>query len=222
MPMMNVTAQDGFQPGAYVARPDGAPRGAVVVVQEIFGVNAHIREICDRLAADGYVAIAPAIFDRIERDFQSGYSPAEVEVARGFIPRLDLDACLTDIDAARAQVADAGKVAVVGFCLGGSLAWLAATRLEGIAAASSFYGGMVQKFAGEVPRCPVQLHYGADDAGIPASNYSDVHRQHPEAEFHVYENAGHGFNCDHRASYQPEAAALAWGRTRDFLQRTIG
>ncbi len=102
--MMNVTAQDGFQPGAYVARPDGAPRGAVVVVQEIFGVNAHIREICDRLAADGYVAIAPAIFDRIERDFQSGYSPAEVEVARGFIPRLDLDACLTDIDAARAQM----------------------------------------------------------------------------------------------------------------------
>lgn len=222
MGRIELTAGDGHRLDAYEAKPQGAPRGGIVVVQEIFGVNAHIRSICDRLAALGYEAVAPAIFDRIERRFETGYTPENVELAKGLIPRFGMDACLLDIAAARDAVAPAGKVGIIGFCLGGSVAFAAATRLDGFSGASCFYGGLIQKFAGERARCPVQLHYGADDASIPPENYLDVKARQPDADFHVYENAGHGFNCDQRASYAPAAAALAWRRMQDFLARTVG
>ena len=222
MGQMELTARDGHRLGAYAAAPAGNPRGGIVVVQEIFGVNAHIRSICDRLAAAGYPAVAPAIFDRFERDFETGYAPADIERAKGLMPSFQMDACLLDVAAARDAVASAGKVGIVGFCLGGSVAFAAATRLDGFAAASCFYGGMIQKFAGERARCPVQLHYGADDASIPPENYLDVNARQPDAEFHVYEGAGHGFNCDQRQSYEPASAALAWRRTLDFLARHVG
>jgi len=222
MGQIELQAQDGHRLGAYLAEPQGASRGGIVVVQEIFGVNAHIRSICDRLAAEGYTSIAPAIFDRFEPGFETGYSPADVEKAKALMPQFRMDACLLDVEAARAAVGPAGKVGIVGFCLGGSVAFATATRLEGFSGASCFYGGMVQNFAGETARCPVQLHYGADDASIPAENYLDVKARQPKAEFHVYEAAGHGFNCDQRQSYAPAAAALAWQRTLDFLARTLG
>lgn len=226
MPHLTLTARDGHVLDAYLAQPRGTPRGALVVVQEIFGVNSHIRAVCDRLADAGYIACAPAVFDRIERGFETGYSPAEIETARGLLGRFDMDACLLDVAATRDHLAgmlDAdGKVGIVGFCLGGSVAYAAAARLPGLAGASSFYGGMVAKLAGEAPLCPLQLHYGADDAGIPPENYNAVRAARAEAEFHLYENAGHGFNCDQRASYAPEAAALAWGRMLDFFARTVG
>ncbi len=222
MAQKELTASDGHRLGAYVAMPDGKPRGGIVVVQEIFGVNSHIRSICDRLAAAGYAAIAPAIFDRFERDFETGYSPEDIERAKALIPRFQMDACLLDIDAARAAIDSAGKVGIVGFCLGGSVAFATATRLDGFSGASCFYGGMVQKFAGERPRCPVQFHFGADDASIPPENYLDVKARQPDAEFHLYQGAGHGFNCDQRQSYEPAAAALAWERTLDFFGRTVG
>ncbi len=222
MAHLELTAADGHRLAAYRADPAGAARGAVVVVQEIFGVNSHIRSICDRLAEAGYVAIAPAIFDRYERDFETGYSPAEIERAKALMPGFQMDACLLDIEAARAQVAGAGKVGIVGFCLGGSVAYAVAARLPGFAAASSFYGGMVARLADQPPMCPVQFHFGADDASIPPENYNAVQAKRPEAEFHVYENAGHGFNCDQRGSYAPGPAALAWQRTLDFLARTLG
>lgn len=221
MSKIELTAADGHTLGAYRADPTDAPRGGIVVVQEIFGVNSHIRAICDRLAAEGYVAVAPAIFDRFAPDFETGYTAENVEHAKTLIPKFDMGKCLLDVAAARDALAGAGKVGIVGFCLGGSVAFAAATRLDGFSAASSFYGGMANRFAGETARCPVQFHYGADDAGIPPENYNEVKAKQPQAEFYVYENAGHGFHCDQRGSYAPAASALAWRRTLDFFARTL-
>lgn len=222
MPHISLTASDGHTLGAYRADPEGAPRGGIVVIQEIFGVNSHIRSICDRLAADGYAAIAPALFDRTERDFESGYSPEEIEKARGFIAKPDFDAFLRDTDAARAALADSGKVGIVGFCLGGSVAFGAATRLDGFAAAVGFYGGRIADMADEKPKIPMQLHYGAEDHGIPMSNVDTVREKRPDVEIFVYEGAGHGFNCDARASYHAEAAKIAWERTMAFFAEHLG
>ena len=222
MPDLSLTAADGHRLGAYRADPQQAARGAIVVIQEIFGVNAHIRSICDRLAEAGYVAIAPALFDRIERDFQSGYSPPEIEQARGFIAEPDWDGYLSDTEAALKAVADVGKVGIVGFCLGGSVAFLAATRLTGLAAAVGFYGGRIAHFADEVPRCPTQLHYGAEDGGIPMGNVDTVRAKRPDCEVFVYAGAGHGFHCDERASFHPEASKLAWARTLSFFASHVG
>jgi carboxymethylenebutenolidase len=221
MPHITLTASDGFELGAYRADPDGAPKGGIVVIQEIFGVNSHIRSICDRLAGDGYAAIAPALFDRVQPDFESGYSSEEVETARGFIANPDWDAFLRDTDAAAGALAGTGKVGIVGFCLGGSVAFLAATRLNGFSAAVGFYGGRIAAYADETPQCPVQLHYGSEDHGIPMSNVDTVKEKRPDVEIFVYEGAGHGFNCDERGSFHPEAAKLAWGRTQAFLAANI-
>jgi len=217
MPKINLTAPDGHNFSAYRADPEGTPRAAVVVIQEIFGVNSHIRSICDRLAQAGYSAIAPALFDRIERDFESGYTPEDVEHARSFIPKANWEVFMRDTDTARAAVSDAGKVFIVGFCLGGVVAFLAATRLKGFSAASGFYGGRIEAYADEVPQCPTQLHYGTEDASIPMSNVESVQARRTDCDIHIYEGAGHGFNCDQRASFHPEAAKLAWGRTMELF-----
>ena len=218
---IELRASDGHRFGGYRAEPEGTPRGAVVVLQEIFGVNSHMREVCDRLADLGYVALAPALFDRHERDFQSGYSPEEVQHAREFLGVVDWDAMMRDVEAAVDSLRAIGPVAVVGFCLGGSLAFLAATRIAGIAAAVGYYGGKVAAHADEVPRCPTQLHFGAEDQGIPLSDVDLVAAKRPDCEVHIYEGAGHGFNCDQRASYHPEAAREAWDRTVGWLNRHL-
>ncbi|MBY8975305.1 dienelactone hydrolase family protein [Rhodobacteraceae bacterium NNCM2] len=217
-----LTASDGHELDAYRADPAEKPKAAVVVIQEIFGVNPHIRSICDRLAEVGYVAIAPALFDRVERGFESGYSPDEVAHARGFLADADWDAFVRDADAARAAVADIGKVGIVGFCMGGTVAFLAAARLEGIAAASGFYGGRIDAYAEEQPKCPTQLHYGAEDAGVPMENVERVRARRPDCEIFVYDEAGHGFHCDQRASFHPEASGIAWGRTMELFARHLG
>lgn len=222
MSQVRLTASDGHILNAYLATPAGKARGGIVVLQEIFGVNAHIRDICDRLAAEGYVAVAPAIFDRIAPGFESGYSPDEVAAAKELMGRFDFDACLLDLAAARVTASVAGRVGVLGFCLGGSLAFLAAVRSRDYAAASCFYGGRILDFADEIPHCPVQLHYGGTDASIPADNYRAVQKKRPEAEFHLYEGAGHGFNCDMRSGYDETAAKLAWSRMLDFFANTVG
>lgn len=222
MPMISLTAADGHQLGAYRADPGGNPRGGVVVIQEIFGVNSHIRDICDRLAAEGYVAIAPALFDRTERDFECGYSPDEVARAREFIADADWDAFVTDTEAARAAIADVGNVGLTGFCMGGTVAFLGATRLDGFACASGFYGGKINAFADEVPKCPVQLHYGSEDHGIPMENVDSVRaKRSGDCEIFVYQGAGHGFHCDQRASFDPEASKVAWGRTMELFGNHI-
>lgn len=214
---ITLTASDKFQPSGYRADPDGSPKGAIVVVQEIFGVNHHIRNVCDRFAAEGYVAVAPAIFDRIERNFQSGYSPDEVAVARKFIANPDWPAMLRDVQAAIDSVKDVGPIAVVGFCLGGSIAYAAATKLTGLSAAVGYYGGVIARFADDKPRVPTLLHFGEKDSSIPLSDVETIRAKRPDVEIHVYPGAQHGFSCDERASYDKASADLAGQRTRAFL-----
>jgi carboxymethylenebutenolidase len=218
---IELTASDGHQMGAYRAEPAGAPRGAIVIIQEIFGVNHHIRAVCDRYADLGYVTVAPALFDRLVRDFESGYSSDEVAHARSLMGKIDWDAIIRDVEAAVDSVRSVGPVGVVGFCLGGSLAFMAATRIDGIAAAIGYYGGKIAAVADEVPKCPTQLHFGALDQGIPLTDVELIKTKRPDVEVHIYEDAGHGFGCDERASYNPEAAGQAWRRSTAWLDRHL-
>lgn len=214
-----LTAADQFKLGAYRADPKGTPKGAIVVIQEIFGVNSHIRHVCDRFAEDGYVAVAPALFDRQQRDFESGYSPDEIANARKFIAKPDWDAMLRDTQAAIDEVKSVGPVAIVGYCLGGSIAFLAATRLSGLSAAVAYYGGRIVANADETPRCPVQMHFGEQDQSIPMSDVETIKQKRPDCEIYVYKDAGHGFSCDERPSYHPQSAAIAGERTHAFLTK---
>jgi carboxymethylenebutenolidase len=216
-----LTAADQFQLGAYRADPQGKPKGAIVVVQEIFGVNTHIRSVCDRFAADGYAAIAPALFDRQQRDFQSGYSPEDVANARKFLANPDWALMAKDTQAAIDAVKSVGPVGVVGFCMGGTIAFLAATRLDGVKAAGCYYGGKIVAFADEKPRCPTQMHFGALDQGIPLTDVETIKQKRTDCEVFIYPDAGHGFHCDERASYHAPSAAQAWERTTAFLAKNL-
>jgi carboxymethylenebutenolidase len=218
---IKLTASDNVQLGAYRANPSGAPKGAIVVIQEIFGVNHHIRSVCDRLAAEGYVAIAPAIFDRIEPNFTSGYSPDEVAVARKFVANPDWTAMLRDTQAAIDAVKNVGPVGIIGFCLGGSIAYAAATKLPGLSAAIGYYGGAIVRFADEKPKVPTQLHFGEKDAGIPLSDVDTIKAKRPEIEVFTYPGAQHGFHCDERASYDKKSADTAWPRSMAFFAKNL-
>ena len=214
--LLSLTAKDAHRLGAYRADPDATPRGGVVVVQEIFGVNHHIRSVCDRLAALGYAALAPALFDRFVRDFQSGYSPEEIAQARKFLANIDWAAFVRDTAAAVEALPP--PVAVMGFCMGGTVAYLAATQLDGLAAAVCFYGGQIAKSADQKPRCPTQMHFGQKDESIPMTDVEAIRTKRPDCEIHLYP-AGHGFHCDERGSFHAESAAVALGRSLRFLDR---
>ena len=180
-----------------------------------------MRSICDRFAEHGYVAIAPAVFDRYQRNFESGYTPAEVEEARKFIPRIDWRAMLCDVNAAIQAVKSAGKVGIVGYCMGGTVAFLAAAKLDGLAAAVGYYGGQTARNADLTPKAPTQLHFGDRDQSIPMSDVEVIRAKRPECELYVYP-AGHAFNNDERPTYDAESARLAMDRTLAFLARHIG
>jgi carboxymethylenebutenolidase len=214
-------AADGHKLSAYVARPEGAPIAGLVVIQEIFGVNAHIRSIADGYAKDGFLVVAPALFDRIEREVELGYEGADMQRALGFMPKLDTEKALADIAAAMefAGNATGKKVGVIGYCFGGTLAWVAAARLHP-AVAVGYYGGRIGNYAGETPSAPVMLHFGKQDAHIPAEDVEKVHAAHPEVEIYWYD-AGHGFNCDARGSYDKGAALEARERTLRFLKKHL-
>jgi carboxymethylenebutenolidase len=214
-----LTTSDKHSLGAYRADPAGTPKGGMVVVQELFGVNHHIRAVCDRLAALGYAAVAPAVFDRFVRDFESGYTPDEIAHARSYLGNLNWDHMVADIAAAQADLKGVGPVGVIGFCMGGTAAFLAACRLRGLSAAVAYYGGMIGKFADEKPKCPLQMNFGEKDEGIPMATVEEIKKKQPQAETYVYPNAAHGFYCDERASYNKDAAALAWSRTQEFLAK---
>ena len=218
---IKLTASDGFELGAYRADPNGAPKGAVVVIQEIFGVNHYIRKVCDRFAEQGYVAVAPAIFDRIEPNFQSGYSEAEVANARKFVAAPDWPAMLLDTQAAIDSVKDGGPVGIIGFCLGGSVAFAAATKLTGLSAAIGYYGGAIVRFADDKPTVPTQLHFGAQDHGIPLSDVETIRAKRPDVEVFVYDGAQHGFGCDERGSFDPASAELARQRSLAFFEKHL-
>lgn len=214
-----LTAADQFKLGAYRADPAGTPKGAMVVIQEIFGVNQHIRAVCDRLAAEGYVAVAPAVFDRIKPGFECGYTPDEIAEARKYVANPDWAAMMKDVQAAIDEVKGGGPVGVIGFCLGGTLSFLAATRATGLSAAVCYYGGGIVKFADETPKVPTQMHFGETDAGIPLTDVETIKSKRPESEVHVYAGAGHGFHCDERASFHQASADTAWKRSMDFLNK---
>ena len=217
---ITLTASDGFTPGAYRADPAGAPKGGVVVIQEIFGVNHHIRAICDRLAEAGYAAVAPALFDRIEPGFEAGYSPEEIQSCMRFIQNPDFSAFLRDTAAAIAELQSTGPVSIMGFCLGGAVAFGAACNLDGLTAADCYYGGFIARMADQKPKVPTQMHFGTLDTHIPMSDVDSIRAKRPECQVYVYEGADHGFSCDERASYNKEAAALSWQRSLAFLDRT--
>jgi carboxymethylenebutenolidase len=216
---LNLTASDGHRLGAYRADPGGAPVGGIVVIQEIFGVNHHIRSVCDRFAAEGYAAVAPALFDRQVRDFECGYSPEEIEKARKFVANPDWDAMLRDTAAAIAELKSAGPVSITGFCMGGTVTFLAAARLDGLTAAVGYYGGRIVAFADEKPRCPTQLHFGDKDQSIPLTDVETIKQKRPDCDIHVYKDAGHGFHCDERGSYHEPSSRVAWERTLAWLKR---
>jgi len=201
----------------YRAEPSGRPIGAVLVIQEIFGVNEHIRSVCDRYAAEGYLALAPALFDRIQPGIELGYGAEDRAQAMELaFKRLDIEQALLDIQTTIDSLGDSTRVGVVGFCFGGLLAWLSACELDHVGAVSCYYPGGIIRYKDCQPHCPVQLHFGAKDTLIPVADAETIARQHPQAEVYLYE-ASHGFNCDKRESYDAVAAKLAFARTLRFL-----
>ena len=212
--LTTLMARDGHEFQAYLAAPAGRARGAVLVIQEIFGVNAHIRSVTDGFAAAGYTAIAPAMFDRIRRGIELGYSPRDVEEGRGYMQQLKPEQTLKDLAAAVAVVRHSGRIGAVGYCWGGAQSYRAACELP-IACAVVYYGRAQDE--GKPPRCPVMYHFGTEDRSIPPEQIERMRRENPQGIFHLYEGAGHGFNCDQRESFDAAAAALARERTLEFL-----
>ncbi|WP_077002373.1 dienelactone hydrolase family protein [Variovorax sp. KK3] len=223
---IDLTAKDGFSFPAYVAEPAGKPKGAVVVVQEIFGVNSHIRSVADGYAADGYLAVAPATFHRVKPGVELGYS--EDDMKAGFALKTAVEALpapgvLQDLQAAVEYAARGGKVGIVGYCWGGLLTWRASAKVSGLSAAVPYYGGgmTTPEESAITPKVPVLAHFGNNDHWIPLDTIETFKKAHPEVEVHVYE-CGHGFNCDQRGSYDAGAAKLARERTLAFFAKHLG
>lgn len=217
---IELKASDGHRFAAYRADPKGAPKGGLVIIQEVFGLNDHVRGVCDGYAADGYAVVAPALFDRAERDVELGYQGDDLTRGREIRGKLGWDKPLLDLQAAINEVKGAGKTAAIGYCWGGSLAWLCATRL-GVDAAVCYYGGQIADFVDESPKCPAMLHFGEKDAFIPNEKVDLIRKKHPDRPLFTYP-AGHGFNCESRADYHPESARLARSRTLEFLAEHVG
>ena len=221
---IELEAADGHTFSAYEASPRAAHhRGGLVVIQEAFGVNEHMRAVTDGFAAEGYYCISPALFDREKPGMELGHGPEVFAVVRPLMEKIGMDNMLLDVDAGRAAAASAGKVGVVGYCLGGSLAWLAATRLHDVAAASCYYGGRIAANAGEKPRCPVQMHFGDKDQSISLTDIDKIRDNVPArlVEIFVYP-AGHGFNRDVTANWEPNSAKLARERTLKLFREHVG
>ena len=218
---IELTAADGHKLAAWLATPAGKPRGAVIVIPEIFGINSHIRAVTDGYAADGYLAIAPAFYDRAQRNFDTGYEQADMAAGMAIAQALKPDNVLADLRAALEHVRSAGKVGVLGFCWGGTMSWLAAARVDGLACAIPYYGGGMPGLIGETPRCPVVCHFGEQDQHPSAEQARAIAAAHPEITAYYYD-AGHGFNCDQRGSFNAAAATLARQRTLDTLHKHVG
>jgi carboxymethylenebutenolidase len=211
---IRLQADDGHELDAYVAEPKGKPKGGLVVVQEIFGVTKHVERVADQFAAAGYKVVAPAMFDRVARNVTLDYK--EIEQGRALMQKLKWPDTLADVAAAVAAVRDAGKVGVVGYCWGGTVAHVAASDLR-VDAAVSYYGGGVAKMLDKTPRCPIVYHFGDRDHAIPAADVARIKSAYPRSIVHVYAGAGHGFNCDERASFSAKDAKVAFERSTAFL-----
>jgi carboxymethylenebutenolidase len=215
---IELTAADGHRLGAYLAEPAQKPRGGIVVIQEIFGVTRHIRAVADQYAAAGFLAVAPALFDRVERNVDVPYT--DMQKGFGYMKALNTEQVILDVQAAVDRAAAAGKVGVVGYCWGGTIAYLAAARLK-IAAAVAYYGGGIHNHTGETPLVPVMFHFGEKDAHIPLAAVEQIKAAYPQGIYHLYA-ADHGFNCTDRASFEPASAKLALERSLEFLHQHVG
>jgi carboxymethylenebutenolidase len=213
--MIDLTASDGHKLTAYRADPSGKPRGGIVVIQEIFGVNSHIKQVADGYAADGYVAIAPSMFDRVQKNVDLGYTPEDI---RGKVTN---DMAVKDAEAAVKAAASAGKVGIVGYCWGGLVAWLAAAKVPGLSAAVPYYGGGILDNADLKPKGPLMGHFGDKDQHIPVEGVKKLAEKHKEHQIFIYA-ADHGFNCDQRGSYNAPAAKQARERTLGFFKKNVG
>jgi carboxymethylenebutenolidase len=209
---VRLRAEDGHEFQAWRADPAPPRKGAVVVIQEVFGVNPHIRDVCDRYAERGYAATAPALFDRIQPGVELDYDEPGVTKGRELVGELGWDAPMLDIWASAKALRADGKVGVVGYCWGGSVAWFAGCRLD-VGCVSAYYGRHIVEFLDEKPRCPAILHFGAEDVLIPQENVRKVRMAYPDVPLYLYEGAGHGFNCDRRADFRPDASRIALERT---------
>jgi len=215
---VELTAADGHRLSGYLAEPAGKPRGGIVVIQEIFGVTRHIRAVADQYAAAGFLALAPALFDRVERNVDVPYT--DVQKGFGYMQAMKNDLVMQDVEAAIQRLSTAGKVGVVGYCWGGTMAYLAAARLA-IGAAVAYYGGGIHTLLAEKPRAPVMFHFGEKDAHIPLSAVDQIKAAYPDGIYYLYP-ADHGFNCTDRASFDPPSAKLALERSLEFLHRHVG
>lgn len=220
--MIELQASDGHKFAAYRAEPAGKPRGGLVVIPEIFGVNKHIKAVADGYAADGYLVVAPAMFDRAQRNYDTGYSQPEIQAGVAIMQKLDWKQTMQDAAAAIEAAKAGGKVGIVGYCWGGTVAWVSAARLAGLACSVPYYGGGMPGFIGEKPRCPTMCHFGEQDQSPTLEQAKAIAKAHPEITAHYYAGAGHGFNCDHRPSYNAEASKLARERTLAFLRQHVG
>ena len=218
---ITLTARDGVSISGYRADPASERKCALVVIQEIFGVNHHIRNVCDRFAALGYVAVAPAVFDRAQKGVELGYDEAGIAAGRALAGKVSMDTILADTQAAIDYAGQFGKVGIVGYCLGGAVAFMAATRLSGITAAVGYYGARIAAVAGEKPKVPTILHFGDKDQGIPMTDVEKIKAARPDVPVYVY-SAGHGFVCDERASYDAASAQVALERTLAHFQKYVG
>ncbi len=220
--MIQLTAGDGHVFQAYKAEPEGKPRGGLVVLQEIWGVNNHIESVTDGFAREGYLALAPALFDRVEPGIvMDEYNQETMQKGLDYKNQVDQDKALLDIGAAVKEASSAGKVGVVGYCFGGRMAWLSASRVDGVSASVPYYGGGIPALASEKPQCPVMLHFGEKDSMIPIDQVEAFRKAHSTLPIHIYK-AEHGFNCDARASYDAESARIARQRTLEFLGQHVG
>jgi carboxymethylenebutenolidase len=220
--MIELKASDGHKLAAYVADPSGKPRGAVVVIQEIFGVNKHIKAVADGYAADGFLAVAPAMYDRVQRNYETGYSQDEIQAGLKVMQGLDWTNTMKDVQAAIDHAKSGGKVGIVGYCWGGTVAWVAAARASGLAASAPYYGGGMPNFIGEKPKVPVMAHFGETDQSPTLEQAKTIAKAHPEIAAHYYPGAGHGFNCSERGSYNAEASKQAYARTVEFFRKHLG
>ncbi len=215
---IELTASDGHELAAYQAAPTGPAKGGMVVIQEIFGVNGHIREVCDGYAAQGYLAVAPAIYDRAERGVELGYVGGDVDRGRDIRAMCNMEDVMADVAAAADAASAGGKVGIVGYCWGGSIVYVSTCRLaDRIACGVGYYGGQIIPHLHEALGSPVMLHFGALDQSIPLDDVDKIRAAHSEVIIHVYADAGHGFNCDHRAHYHEESARIALQRSLAFF-----
>ncbi len=217
---IDLTAADGHKLSAYVAGPSDAKKG-LVVIQEIFGVNHHMRNVADRFATEGYAVCAPALFDRVERGVELGYTQDDVAAGRNYRMKLTDAGVIADVEAAAKHLAGK-KLGIVGYCYGGTVSWWGATRIHSFSAASCWYGGGIAATRNETPNCPVQMHFGEKDQSIPITDVEAIRAAQPKVEIYVYPGAGHGFGCDERASFSKPDADLAQQRTLAFFAKHLG